>query len=389
MSAHEYSPGDYDAMLADRVRGPAYLAAIARTVRPGDVVVEVGTGVGYFAVAAARAGARRVYAIERDPSVTLAAAIVRENGCDDRVTCIQGDAMRTTLPERGSVLLSDLRGLVPLYRSGVATIIDARDRLLVAGARMIPVRDTMYAAPCEAPAEWRETELALGAMPFGIARASAARTARAAMRRDRVEASGLLADGAVVATLEYATIASPDVDATLEWTIARDGAAEGIVLWFDAVLADGVGFSTAPGAPRTVYGNGFLPFQRTRSVRAGDRLTCRLRAKLVEGTYVFAWDTALRPASGAPADDMRQSTLAGLVMAPADLARRRAPHTPTPESFADVRAALDLVDGKRTLADIAAEARRRRPDRFASDAAALSWAAGALAALEDLSRASN
>ena len=49
-----YTVADYDAMLADTVRTQAYLAAIARAVRPGDVVVEIGTGVGYFAVAGGR-----------------------------------------------------------------------------------------------------------------------------------------------------------------------------------------------------------------------------------------------------------------------------------------------------------------------------------------------
>ena len=58
-----YHVADYDAMLADAARSGAYAAAIARAVRPGDVVVELGTGVGFFAVAAVRAGARRVYAI--------------------------------------------------------------------------------------------------------------------------------------------------------------------------------------------------------------------------------------------------------------------------------------------------------------------------------------
>jgi predicted RNA methylase len=52
------------AMLDDRNRTAAYLEAIRDGVREGDVVVDIGTGTGVLAAAAAQAGARRVYAIE-------------------------------------------------------------------------------------------------------------------------------------------------------------------------------------------------------------------------------------------------------------------------------------------------------------------------------------
>ena len=74
-------PGvDYYAdLLRDRRRIDAFLQAIAAVVRPGDHVLDVGSGLGTFARAAARAGARRVTAIEADPT---AAALARELGLD-------------------------------------------------------------------------------------------------------------------------------------------------------------------------------------------------------------------------------------------------------------------------------------------------------------------
>ena len=52
------------------------LEAIARLVRPGDVVVDVGTGSGILAIAAARLGATMVHALDTDPEALVA---TREN----------------------------------------------------------------------------------------------------------------------------------------------------------------------------------------------------------------------------------------------------------------------------------------------------------------------
>lgn len=52
-------------MVADRPRTDAFAAAIREVVRPTDTVLDVGTGTGILAMLAARAGARKVYAIDQ------------------------------------------------------------------------------------------------------------------------------------------------------------------------------------------------------------------------------------------------------------------------------------------------------------------------------------
>lgn len=67
------------------------LAALDRIVRPGDAVLDVGTGSGILALAAARLGASRVDAVDTDP---VAVAAARENagrnGLADRVDVGEG-----------------------------------------------------------------------------------------------------------------------------------------------------------------------------------------------------------------------------------------------------------------------------------------------------------
>ena len=62
----------HQGMCADAVRNQAYRRALEAAVREQSVVLDVGTGTGLLARYAARAGARRVYAIEQSPIAEIA-----------------------------------------------------------------------------------------------------------------------------------------------------------------------------------------------------------------------------------------------------------------------------------------------------------------------------
>lgn len=313
-------------MFADGARTAAYFAAIERAVEPGSAVVEIGTGVGYFAVAACRAGARRVYAIEANPIVELAECVAAENACADRITFIRDDSRRVTLPERGDLLLSDLRGVLPLHREHIPTIVDARRRLVGPRAPMIPRRDALRAAPCVAPADWRRDHIVPGDAPHGIVRRAVTERLRSDWYRCHLAGSELLAEGVEWAALDYHSIESPNVSGRAEWSFTREGVADGLALWFDAELGFGVSMSNAPSAPRALYGQAFFPFQRALDVRAGDRLSAELSANLVDGDYLWGWNTRFTPAAaGSEPVAFRQSNLAARLVS-LDQLRRLSSH---------------------------------------------------------------
>ena len=282
-------------MFTDPVRTPAYLAAIAHSVRPGDVVVEIGTGVGFFAVAACRAGAKHVYAIEMNPSAAVAHEVLAVNGCAERVTVIQAQSSRVTLPERGDVLLEDMRGVLPLDGGHIGAVIDARARLLRDGATIIPLRDTMWAAPCEAPNEFRNRHIASGDAPFGIDRRPIAAHVRQDWYRYRTEAARLAAAPVQWGAINFGTVMSADLTGRAAWEISRATTIDGVCVWFDTELAPGIGFSNAPAAASALYAQAFFPLERSIAVVPGDALHTDFMLKSVEGEYVFAWNTAHHP----------------------------------------------------------------------------------------------
>src|SRR5262245_30527632 len=144
-------PVEHGRMLHDDRRTGDYLTAIAAAVRPGDVVLDIGTGSGVLAVAAARAGARRVYAVEASDIAEVAGRVFDANGVTDTVTLIPGWSREIELPEPADLLVAEIIGNEPLEEEILETTLDARRRLLKPDARLIPHTLTLLARPLRLP----------------------------------------------------------------------------------------------------------------------------------------------------------------------------------------------------------------------------------------------
>jgi precorrin-6B methylase 2 len=144
-------PVEHAWMLHDRRRTDAYLVAIRTIVRPGDTVLDIGTGSGILAVAAAKAGAAHVYAVEATEIADVAADIFRANGVQDRIELIRAWSTDVDLPRRADVLVSEIIGTEPLEEDILEITLDARRRLLQPGARLIPSALTLSAQPLHVP----------------------------------------------------------------------------------------------------------------------------------------------------------------------------------------------------------------------------------------------
>jgi type I protein arginine methyltransferase len=95
---------------------------------------------------ACRAGAKRVYAIETEDIIDVARQIAVANGCADRIQFFPSDSRKTELPERVDVIVSDIRGVLPLFNGTLASLQDAKKRFLTPNGVMIPRRDVVKAA---------------------------------------------------------------------------------------------------------------------------------------------------------------------------------------------------------------------------------------------------
>src|SRR3990167_8469135 len=97
------------ACLIDSKRTLAFKQAIIETVRPGNTVIDVGSGTGILSFFAADAGAKKVYAVEADPVLaTYLRKSVAVNNLTDVIEIIEGDALNVELPSNADVVIAEL-----------------------------------------------------------------------------------------------------------------------------------------------------------------------------------------------------------------------------------------------------------------------------------------
>jgi protein arginine N-methyltransferase 1 len=161
-----YDDGVYDTFAVPGQRNAAYLRAIAAH-SVGKTVLDIGTGRdALWAVAAARAGAAKVYAIEADATAAAhARGAVARSGVSDIVTVIDGDSRDISLPEPAGVCISEIVGNISSAEGLICVLADAAQRLCDRDCSWIPYE-------CETQVAAVNLQPHLGDAGYAIAEAS-------------------------------------------------------------------------------------------------------------------------------------------------------------------------------------------------------------------------
>lgn len=281
-------------MLADTHRTESFARAIEALVGPDDVVVDVGAGTGILSMLAARAGARRVFAVESTPMAKLAKRIVAANGFEDRITVFEADAREVELPEKATLLVSECLGNF-IFSDGMLKVLSDCRRLLTPDAKICPQTLELQLAPASVDVLmdgigwWEEPKYGFS---FGPALASA--------ENDLYHFQ--LPSGLVSAEpRQIFDMALTDVPPTelrpAHWTFSEQVMVDAVVGWFTAHLTDDIILSTAPGS-NTHWGQIVFPIPPVR-VDPGDQLHFEIDVRLGwEDLPNYHWSGAYLDAAG-------------------------------------------------------------------------------------------
>jgi type I protein arginine methyltransferase len=374
MSVKSYSIWNYGRMIRDTGRMDAYTKALCEAVQPNAVVLDIGTGTGIFSMLACQFGARKVYAIDPTNAIQVAREMAVANGYANRIEFIQALSTDVSLPEPVDVIISDLRGVLPLFQNHIHAIADARQRFLKPDGILIPQQDILWAVVVEAPDLYEPYAIPWEHNSYGLDMSAARQFVENTWGKGRVAPEQFLVEPQAWTTLDYTTIENPDVRAELTWTMTRSGTAHGLVIWFDATLIAGVQFTNAPGTPELIYSSAFFPWAKPVTLMVGDIVTVSLQADLVGEDYIWGWNACVRaqePPQHIKAQ-LKQSTFWGEPLSALQLRKQAASYVPTLNEDGQIdHFILELISQGTVLSTIADQVFAQFPKRFATHQDAL------------------
>ncbi len=264
-------------MVADKVRTDAFAEAISEVVRPGDLVVDVGAGTGVLSILAAKAGARKVIAIERSNMANHAQELIQMNGCSDQVEIFNGDAKDFKINEKADVIISEWLGHMAYVEGMFRSVMQVRDTCLAADGKLLPSSVDLMLAPVDdtefyqkhGPGFWEQNKI--HNIDFSCFTKRELEMGHA--NQYHVPAKYLLADGITIHSLDTKQARPRDEWCTnsVEYKIQRDGTVNGFLGWFNTQLSPNVILDTAPCAPLTHWRQTYFPYHPIK-VTAGQTL---------------------------------------------------------------------------------------------------------------------
>jgi len=362
--------------LADRARLDAFERALAATVRPGDVVLDLASGTGVLGFLACRAGASRVYAIDSGSIVGLAREIARANDLNGRVSVIRQHSEWVRLPEPVDVIVTDQIGQLGFNAGLHEFLIDARLRLAKPAVRLLPKRVELWFAPCQSDAIraavdfWNQPVAGFDFSP-------AARIAQSTGYARIVTADDLLATPVALATTDFSHNNPELINGATVFTFTRAGRLDALAGWFRAELAPDVWMTNGPVPTRINRHQTLLPVERGVDVAAGERLHVRVRIRPTSN--IVAWTMDLCGRDGARRLRVQHSTFEGMLVSAEDLERSNPRRAPRLSRAGTIRKhVLELCDGMRPLGSIENAVYDANADFFSSRSAAAQFVAEVL-----------
>ncbi len=254
-------------LLSHRSRLVKFEEALRRTVREDSYVVDIGSGTGVLALMAAKAGARRVTALEvNTESVQYARRVAEENLLSDIVEFKRVHFAEFAPEERADVVICEMLSAIMLIEQQVPASRHAVQQILAPDGVLLPHHVSVYVVPVECDAiqsRFRIGNLQFQALP---------QTVDSGTVRD-------LADLAILAEFDLTCIQGNEhVDAEIEFTIVETGVVHGLVGMFEALLYEEIVLRMDDG-----WRDLFLPLAEPIEVTKGDIL--RIGVEYTPGRY--------------------------------------------------------------------------------------------------------
>jgi predicted RNA methylase len=275
-------PGVHRLMIADDARTDAYRDAIEAVVKPGMVVMDVGAGTGILSLFAARAGAKRVHAIEASPIGPVIERLAEANGFGDTIIVHKTLVEDLKLDEPVDLIISEWMGYFGLAELMFESVLIARDRHMHRDGKMLPgvFRLKLFPVSDDVVHEvhgtgmWEDTVHGFDFKPMLELELADPMTTNPTLPR-----SAALGDHVTLMEIDLNTSTSEDFffDEEIEMPVDCNGPIHGLGGYFEVDLGGDVTLSCSPNETETHWRQSWFPV-RPFEAQVGDTLKVRMRA---------------------------------------------------------------------------------------------------------------
>lgn len=270
-------------MLIDHTRTLAFDRALRDMVRPGDTVIDVGTGSGILAMMAARAGAGTSWALEYTAMADWADRIARANGLD-AMKVVRGDAGAFVADGPADLVIGEFLGMYVLEEwRHYAAFVKVRDTNLKADGQVIPRAARLYLSAIDDRKLYRDRGFGFWEEPvygFDFSAVRAGDISRPQRYITTADARSIVATGQI-AGIDFRHGTAADYLFTSEITLDYPSAGNfhGLIGHFELDMGNGEILSTSPFARETCWHQSYFPVPAIR-VPTGGQITVRARSFL-------------------------------------------------------------------------------------------------------------
>lgn len=284
-------------MLADQQRMAFYHEAIRRKIKPGDRVIDLGTGTGILAAFASRRGAGKVYAVDHSSIIEHAKMLAAENGIEN-VDFEDVHSSKLYLDEKVDVILHEQIGDFLFDEAMVPNVCDLRDRLLKPGGLILPSDFEFYCEPMTMHDDRREPYIWELNDVYGFDFSS-----MEASRPYDAEYNGLVscdlgvvkqflgeAEPLLEVDLNTITESSLPQNVNFKRKVINPGILDGLVVFMKAKVDDDLELSSSPLDPNRAPHWGFRILRLDQvQAEAGDELEITLSVKDWTDPETWRW----------------------------------------------------------------------------------------------------
>ncbi|CAG8483152.1 4556_t:CDS:10, partial [Racocetra persica] len=235
---NSYAKNDiHEEMLKDRIRTESYRDFIYenKDLFKDKVVLDVGCGTCILSMFAAKAGASKVFSVDKSAIIHRAKDIVEENKLNDVITLFSGRIEDVVLPvQKVDIIISEWMGYFLFFEGMLDSLIVARDRLLAPDGIIAPSHCRLLFAAIEDEELFNDTFNFWNDV-YGFKMTAMKRPIYTSAIIDYVTQDALISDTVSIKEVPLHTIRKSQLNFTSPFTlnILRDGTVHGFLGYFD------------------------------------------------------------------------------------------------------------------------------------------------------------